>query len=107
LLAGQRGIAHQIRHADNGIQRRSHLVADHRNEAALRLVGGLCARERVEQLRDERANVYAERDEAKQQTITDVGVSAPKIVVPEHESESGNAQAERHQEVALSEAEAV
>jgi hypothetical protein len=48
LLASKRSVAQQIRHADDGIQGRAHLVADHGDKAAFSLVCRFGARQRIE-----------------------------------------------------------
>ena len=67
LLAVELRVAQQVGHADDGVERRAQLVADHRDEAALGLVGRLGARQRVEHAPHQRQHVQADRGHADQQ----------------------------------------
>ena len=67
LLAVQLGVAQKVGHADDGVQRRAQLVAHHRDEAALRQVRRLGARDGVEHAAHERQHVQVHRDHRDQQ----------------------------------------
>ena len=82
LLAAERRIAQQVRHTDDGIERRAHLVAHDRYEAALCLVCRLGMRQRVEKLCHQRAHVEAEQNEADEEAVSDRQVLLPKWVDP-------------------------
>ena len=107
LLAGELGIAQEVRHADDRVQRRAHFVADDRNEPALCEVGRLGPRQGVEHAVDEGEYVKAENDQPKQQSRPLITMDTPKRAVGQHRHESRAASAEREEQIARPESKAV
>ena len=99
LLASQRGVTQQVRHADDGVERRAHLVAHHRDEAALRLVGGLRSCNRIEELGHQPPDIEAEDDQADHEADAERSMLDPEFAVGERGAKAEHAQAERDQQV--------
>ena len=106
LLAVELRVAQQIRHADDGVQRRAQLVAHHGHEAALGEVRRLGARQGVEHAPHEREHVQAHRRHADQHADAERHVLAPEIVDVDHHTEADHAHRELGDQVARAEAEA-
>jgi hypothetical protein len=107
LLARQLRVAQQVGHADDGVERRAQLVAHHRDEAALGLVRGLGARERIEHARHQRAHVEAQNQGADHELDADRQVRLPERARREHHREAREAGHQREMQVGAAEAEAV
>ncbi len=107
LFRAQYGVAQQVVHADDGIERRAHLVTHRGEEPALRLVRGLFAVKRIEQLRHQLSAIQREHDHPHQQADTENTVLHPIIVRRDDEGEAGDAERERVVQVRLSVAETV
>ena len=107
LFAAQRTVAQQLDHADDRVQRRSHLVRHRRHELALGEVRGLRTVDRVVQALDQRQHVHRERHHPEQQTSADAQVRLPERAGVEHGREPDAAERERVQQVGLAVAEPV
>ena len=71
LLGVQGRVAQQVVHPDDGVERRTHLVADGGEEPALRLIGSLFAAQGIEKSRHELADVHREDDHSNEKADTE------------------------------------
>ena len=99
LLAIQRRVPQQVRHADDRVQRRAHLVTDDRDEAAFCLVRRLGTHKRIVHPFDEAQNVYGQRHEADHEAYAAREVRAPEIVAREDDGETSDAQSYAEEQV--------
>ena len=107
LLPVKRRVAQQVRHADDRVERRPHLVAHHRNEAPLGEVGGFGARKRVEHALDQRQDIEAERNQSEQEPDAFVDMRTPECARGKDRGKAGHTESERQEQVARPEAKAV
>ena len=77
LVAVELGLLQQVAHADDGVERRTQLMAHHRQEPALRLVGVLGPGRGLGQFADEGGDIARQRDEAEDEAGGEVGLVAP------------------------------
>jgi len=107
LLRVQSGVAQQVVHSDDRVERGAHLVAYRGEETSLRLVCGFLTTQRVEQPLHQLPNIHRQHNHAREKADAQRAVRNPIVVDREDQAEADHAPCQGVVEIRLAVTEAV